>query len=92
MGGGSLGIDAAYQGERTFNLTTIRYQINNAKTFNLPGVNDNKGNNNPLLSAHPGGVMVGLLDGSVRFASAQTDMLTLLRLATRDDGGVIGNW
>jgi len=36
--------------------------------------------------------MVGLLDGSVRFASAQTDMLTLLRLATRDDGGVIGNW
>ncbi|MFO0816869.1 MAG: DUF1559 domain-containing protein [Pirellulales bacterium] len=92
MGGGSTGIDAGYGGERTFNLMTFRYQINNKKTFNLPGVNDNKGNNNPMLSAHPGGVMVGLLDGSVRFASATTDMLTLLRLGTRDDGGVIGNW
>jgi prepilin-type N-terminal cleavage/methylation domain-containing protein len=92
MGVGSGGIDAGYGGERTFNLATIRYQINNKKTYNLPGVYENKGNNNPLLSAHPGGVMVGLMDGSVRFASATTDMLTLLRLATRDDGGVIGNW
>jgi len=92
MGGFSTGIDAGYGGDRTFNLMTIRYQINNNKSYGLPGIGENKGNNNPMLSAHPGGVMVGLLDGSVRFASAQTDMLTLLRLATRDDGGVIGNW
>ena len=92
MGVGSGGIDAGYGAERTFNLSTVRYQINNNKTYNLPGVYENKGNNNPLLSAHPGGIMVGLLDGSVRFASAQTDMLTLLRVATRDDGGVIGSW
>ncbi|MEY4179433.1 MAG: Type secretion system protein precursor [Planctomycetota bacterium] len=92
MGTGSGGTDAGYGGERTFNLTTIRYPVNFNRSFNLPGVFDNKGNNNPLLSAHPGGVMCCMLDGSVRFVSSTTDMLTLLRVATRDDGQVLPNW
>jgi hypothetical protein len=31
-------------------------------------------------------------DGSVHFLSNGTDLLTLARLATRDDGGVISNY
>ncbi|MFO0872286.1 MAG: DUF1559 domain-containing protein [Pirellulales bacterium] len=91
MGVGTGGTDAGYGGERTFNLTTINYPIN-YKVFGSPGIGDNHGPNNQLNSAHPGGVMIGLMDGSVRFVSNQTDMLTLRRLATRDDGGVLGNY
>jgi hypothetical protein len=71
--------------ERPFNLATIRYPIN-TRAFNLPGVHDNKGPNNPLVSEHPGGIMGGLADGSVRYFSETTDLITLKRLAVRDDG------
>ena len=71
--------------ERPFNLTTIRYAIN-TRAYNLPGVCDNKGPNNPLNSQHPGGIMSALGDGSVRFISETIDMLDLKRLAVRDDG------
>jgi prepilin-type processing-associated H-X9-DG protein len=45
--------------------------------------------NVPLVSAHPGGVNALFGDGSVRFLSNATDLVTLARLATRDDGGVL---
>ncbi|HVL15983.1 MAG TPA: DUF1559 domain-containing protein, partial [Gemmata sp.] len=44
-------------------------------------------------SYHPGGVNVAVADGSVRFLSETTPMLTLRTLATRNGGEVLpGNW
>ena len=73
--------------ERFYNLTTIRYPIG-TKTYTLPGIAMEHGSNNPLLSAHSGGIMAGLTDGSVRFISNSTDLTILKMLATRDDGNV----
>jgi len=75
--------------DRQFNLTTIRYPpnapaINNDPAW--PGVGDNYGVNNPLNSAHPGGVQVLVGDDQVRFISDNMDMQSLRRIATRDDG------
>ena len=42
-----------------------------------------------LCTPHSGGVNALLGDGSVRFLRDSTDLLTLARLATRDDGGVV---
>jgi len=93
MGGGSNCVAGETCGsyERTFNLTTINYPIG-TNTWGLPGIGDNKGPNNPLLSAHPGGCNGTLADGSVRYFSKTIDMLTLRRLATRDDQGVLADF
>jgi prepilin-type N-terminal cleavage/methylation domain-containing protein/prepilin-type processing-associated H-X9-DG protein len=56
-----------------------------------PGTWNSEGANVPLISAHPGGVNALFGDGSVRFLSDSTDLLTLARLATRDDGGIINS-
>jgi prepilin-type N-terminal cleavage/methylation domain-containing protein len=77
--------------ERPFNLTTIRYPIN-FKFWGSPGIGQNRGGNNPLGSAHPSGINALLMDGSVRFLGNTTDMLTLRRLSTRDDGKQLGNY
>ncbi len=74
--------------ERPFNLATIRYPIG-TRAYNLPGVHENKGSNNPLVSEHPGGIMVALADGSIRSMSATTDLILLKRAAVRDDGQAI---
>ncbi len=74
---------------RTFNVTTIRYALNSANT-SLVGVRNNDGVNNGLFSPHVGGVQVLLADGSVRFLGENADLLAVKRLATRDDGAVIG--
>ena len=70
---------------RHFNLTTIRYPIGTRVTT-LPGVGSDFHANNPLISAHTGGVQVTLADGSVRFMTNSTDLPLLKRLATRDSG------
>ena len=72
-------------GAATWNITTIRYSPNTSD-YDLPGIDDNRGANNPLVSAHDGGVVVGLCDGSVSFLSNAVDLTTFKRLATRDDG------
>ncbi len=46
------------------------------------------GPNNPLLAAHPAGVLAAFLDGHVALIATNTDLCTVKRLATRDDGGV----
>jgi prepilin-type processing-associated H-X9-DG protein len=85
--------------------TTIRYQINQTTGWRCqvfgqgvcggpnptaPGSGWNsEGANVPLSSNHSGGVNALFADGSVHFLSNSTDLLTLARLATRDDGGVI---
>ena len=76
---------------RTYNLTTVRYPPN-TRTFELPGVNQTSGANNPLLSPHAGGVLGLLADGAVKFVSAEIDLTTLKRLATRDDGSPVAEW
>jgi prepilin-type processing-associated H-X9-DG protein len=73
---------------RTFNLTTIRYAIG-TKDATLPGVCNNMGVNNPLQSAHPGGIHALFADGSGHFLAEELDLLTLKRLSVRDDGQVI---
>lgn len=76
---------------RTFTVTTIRYAPNSANTA-LTGVRNNDGVNNGIFSPHVGGVQILLGDGSVRFLSENLEMLTVRRLATRDDGGVVGEF
>jgi hypothetical protein len=70
--------------QRWFNLTSIRYPVG-TRDFMLPGICNNKGANNPLLSAHPGGTQISLTDASARFLSETTDLETLKLLADRDD-------
>jgi prepilin-type N-terminal cleavage/methylation domain-containing protein len=85
----------------TFNINTVRYKpdlkkvVDGAAGINgggnsAPGVSQNRrggrGANNPLQSAHPGGILVGMCDGSVQFIAGTVDLAILLRLAIRDDG------
>ncbi|PQO26178.1 prepilin-type cleavage/methylation domain-containing protein [Blastopirellula marina] len=85
---------------RTFNQVTIRYPINQKKrpgtgwpdwpgNCGSDGICDNASTNTPLVSAHPGGVMTLLADGSVRFLPETMSMDILARLVTRDDGQVV---
>jgi prepilin-type N-terminal cleavage/methylation domain-containing protein len=70
-----------------WNITTVRYALN-SRQFEQPGIMDNpRGPNNPLNSAHPGGVFGLMLDGSVHFLNDQFDVKALRQLAVRDDGG-----
>ncbi len=73
---------------RPFNLTTVRYPPN-LSGYHHPGVNSGYGINNPLNSAHPGGVQVLKLDGSVEFLEDSVSVRVLKLLATRDDGIVL---
>jgi prepilin-type processing-associated H-X9-DG protein len=101
MGAGSTGIPPNYLpggNNRAFNITTIRYPINQTTGWvNAPGdcsmgVCEDQGGNIPLNSAHDGGVNVLLADGSVRFVSDATPLAVLGMLATRDDGLVIPDY
>ncbi|MCA9089903.1 MAG: DUF1559 domain-containing protein [Planctomycetaceae bacterium] len=73
-----------------FNITTIRYAPN--CSYTNAGVHQARGANNPLTSAHTGGVQVALADGAVRFISDNLDIEIIKRLATRDDGQVVGEF
>jgi prepilin-type N-terminal cleavage/methylation domain-containing protein len=77
-----------------FNVTTVRWRPDQKRCLSpgtpLPGCGEsrstgNMGHNNPLQSPHPGGVLAALVDGSVQFVSATTDLGVLLRLAIRND-------
>jgi prepilin-type N-terminal cleavage/methylation domain-containing protein/prepilin-type processing-associated H-X9-DG protein len=50
-----------------------------------------EGANVPLNSAHTGGVNALYGDGSVHFIGNNIDLISLARLATKDDGGIIAN-
>ncbi|MDZ4686121.1 MAG: DUF1559 domain-containing protein [Planctomycetaceae bacterium] len=79
---------------RFFNVTTVRYRIRQepfADTV-FPGMSSNMGANNPLGSFHVGGTHCLLGDGAVRFLSENMDLETLKKLATRDDGQVLGDF
>jgi type II secretory pathway pseudopilin PulG len=70
---------------QAWNITTIRYPPN-MRDYTQPGIKDDHGPNNPLASAHPGGVNGVLADGAVRFLPDSIDLLLLKQLSTRDDG------
>ena len=82
-----------------YNVVTVRYTINNkdnngaGRDTSSYGVNAGGGRagapNAPLNSEHPGGTMVLLTDGAVRFLNEGTALETLAQLATRDDGKAI---
>jgi len=89
---GSLSATTSTDG-RQFNITTVAYGIGNPKSYGLPGVTNDHGANNPLLSAHGGhGVNTVFVDGSVHFLSTTLAAETLARLVTRDDGKVVGEY
>jgi len=83
---------------RTFNMVTMRYQINQKTGWPIGGgsgrcdsvgICDNTGSNIPLTSVHTGGVNALLGDGSVRFVSDTTPLSVLAQLSIRDDGTVL---
>jgi prepilin-type processing-associated H-X9-DG protein len=69
----------------SWNITTIRYSPN-VSDYDLPGIDDDRGANNPLASPHPGGVNVLLLDGAVTMLHDDVELRVFKQLATRDDG------
>jgi hypothetical protein len=86
-----------FGGDYTCNVTTVRYKpdlkrvMDPSGSGSLPGCDErhdwnSNGANNPLQSAHPGGVLCALVDGSVQFMSGTTDLGVLLRVAIREDG------
>jgi hypothetical protein len=68
-----------------WNITTIRYPPN-TRQYDLPGIEQNRAPNNPLVSPHPGGVNVLFAAGSIDFLSEELDVRILKMLSTRDDG------
>lgn len=87
---GNSGYEAVY-----FNLTSIMFQVG-YKTENQAGGSTGGnmywGANVALQSAHPGGAMGLLGDGSVRFLQSNMTLATLQQVAVRDDGTVLGDW
>lgn len=79
--------------DQVYNLAAIRHPLAGRGRNNIAigsgntGVHTERGVNNPLTSAHPQGILVCFLDGHVQSFGQQTDVLTLKRFATRDDGG-----
>ena len=74
---------------RSYVMTTIRDAPNPRGTASYM---NNVQCNTPLTSAHPGGVQVGLADGSVRFLTDNVNLVTFKHLADRDDGNAIGEF
>jgi prepilin-type N-terminal cleavage/methylation domain-containing protein len=73
----------------SWNVATIRYPPN-MKDYSQPGVHQTHGANNPLVSAHPGGVWILMADGAAQFINNDVDLRTFKSMATRDDGFVGG--
>jgi prepilin-type N-terminal cleavage/methylation domain-containing protein len=69
----------------SYNLATVKYSLNERR-YDLPGVYEDIGANNPLSSAHLGIVNLLYADGSVHVVADTTDVRLLKSAATRDDG------
>jgi type II secretory pathway pseudopilin PulG len=69
----------------SYNLATIRYCLNEHR-FDLPGIYEDIGANNPLLAPHLGIVNLLYCDGSVHATADSMEVTVLKSLATRDEG------
>jgi prepilin-type N-terminal cleavage/methylation domain-containing protein len=75
------------------NVNVVRYAPNADRLDNYGVYNGwDQRLNTPLTSAHPGSVVVGLGDGSVRSISETIDSLTYIYLAAMDDGQPLGDF
>ena len=73
---------------RHWNLTSVRYKIND-KTWENKGVSEVfYGQNRPLQSVHSGGINAVFMDGSVRFLTDSLSLQTLYNLSNIDDGKI----
>jgi len=72
--------------DRVFNVTNVMHRLND-KTYRNLGV-PRDGPNTPIQSIHPGGALVALADGSVRFLWEGIDIQSLYSLANRNDGNL----
>ena len=90
MGSGNAAVGAAYT-DRHFNCSTTAYTINQKGLPNSGGTAENTGNNIPLSSGHSGGANMLMGDGSVRFMTDSTALLTLQWMSSRAGGEVIAN-
>ena len=75
--------------DRDFNMACIINRVGE-KSFAATGVKEDCGPNRSIQSAHPGGAMVSLADGSVHFLSNSIDIVTLYNLANRKDENILG--
>ena len=55
----------------------------------MVGAEGNLGPNRPLVSAHPGVVIVSLADGSTHSVGESLELLTLFNLVDKDDGQIV---
>ena len=71
-----------------YNLTTIRYPINDKEWLSVRAAGKSHWGeyNKTIQSAHPGGANILLADGSVRMLTDATDIEMLRRLGCRFDG------
>jgi len=92
MGAESAAVGGS-DGGRQFNIVTTRWSINQRGLGNSAanGTNDNSGSNIPFSSSHTGGAQMLMADGSVRFMTASTPLLTLQQMSTRAGGEVFAN-
>lgn len=74
--------------KRIFNGTCVLHPINYLDA-NGVGIQGNCGPNRPIISAHPGGALALLADGSVHFLQESLDIEVLYNLADRNDGYVL---
>jgi len=89
-GGGGVGHN---NGERQFNITTVRWEINRRGLGNSAanGTNENSGSNIPFTSVHTGGGNMLMGDGAVRFMRDSTTLVVLQGLSSKDRGEVVAN-
>ncbi|WP_437229646.1 DUF1559 domain-containing protein [Planctomicrobium sp. SH661] len=78
-------------GTRAFNITTVMYAPNSLDMHRL-GIGTNWGHNNPLNSAHTGGIHGLFSDGHVTFINNNINMDSLKYICIRDDAQVVGEF
>lgn len=74
----------------SYNIVTLRYSPNSS--YNQPGVNQNKGPNNPLTSPHAGLVHVCMGDGAVRSIDNSINLTTFKLLGMISDSRIVGEF